>query len=506
MHYSTFSDLQRLVDHRVPEGPSLDYKRELHLQSRSEKLEALKDLTGIGNGGGGTMLFGIDESDGDFPEAEAIVPMTDRTLVGRLEDIVHAGVRPPLLMEYSIVEADDGFVLAVHVQPSGLGPYMVQAYGDSRYHQRIGTRTVPMSEQQVRDAYAIAIRSREHRADLWRSHAFPMSLDASDEPWISISALPEEPLQDVLVPGSVDIEALRPNQALRYHADQFGLTPALHNLTRWADGLYGHDGSDRHTPNDITRLHRDGAAGVAIRLRSELNSVLVGRVANSTVAYLGWFWHQVDLRRPVEILCRVENLRGAVLRRPNMFGEDRRLQEPPGVVIDSVEVQAELFPWEVGRAAVRHRLVRRLVDRLRQALGSGNGTSMFEDGQLYGADQRPARYSIGGAGVWQNTGQTALAHLYDDGRILDNHSNLIAYLHEGVVLDVEGHTIAVTELATGPGCPDDFLPEVLTESPFMVVPGGNAGEAHATTAERATIPTATRLWSPRPLAEVLQAP
>lgn len=505
MRYSTVSELQRLVDHRIAESPSLEYKRELHLDTTSQRLEMLKDLSGMGNGGGGTVLFGIQESEDDFPVAEKIVPLTEGALVGKLEDVVRDGIRPPLLMEYTVIEVPGGFVLAVEVELSGLGPYMVQAYGNMQYHRRTGTRTVPMSEQQVRDAYALALRTREHRADLWADHALPMQIADSSEPWITVSALPEDPLGELLDVGG-DLGTFRPTGPLWYHAEQFGLSGSLQNLTRWADGLYGHDGSDRFGPTSLARLHRDGAAGAAVQLRNQLSAVLVGRVANAALAYLGWFWQQIALQRPVEVVCRVEHVRGAVLRRATLFGDDRPLQEPPGVPIQLIEIAAELLPWDAGRAAARHRLVRRIVDRVRQAFGLVSWTSMFEDGQLYGQDQRPIHYSIGGAGVWHDKGLTALAHLYDDGRILDHHSDVIAHLDEGVVLDRDGHTVAVVELATGSGCPDDFLPGVLSESPLMRVPGGNAGQAHTSTGKRTATPTPTGRWSAQTLPELLAAP
>jgi len=141
-----------LVASKVQEGSSLDYKRELHLESRDNRLEALKDLSGMGNGGGGTVLFGVSEAEGSDGVPDRIVPLTDRAVAGVLEDITRASVGPPLLATFRVVDGVGGFVLAVEVLRSPLGPYMVEAYGEHRYHVRMGTRTVPMPERQVQDA------------------------------------------------------------------------------------------------------------------------------------------------------------------------------------------------------------------------------------------------------------------------------------------------------------------------------------------------------------------
>jgi hypothetical protein len=75
-----------------------------------------------------------------------------------------------LLVEFLTVDVDSGYVLVGDVRTSPLGLYMVEAYGDRHYHIRTGTRTVSMTEQQVRDAYALAVRVRDRRPDVWAAH------------------------------------------------------------------------------------------------------------------------------------------------------------------------------------------------------------------------------------------------------------------------------------------------------------------------------------------------
>ena len=107
------------MDNAIPESTSLEYKRELNLSSRTERLEKLKDLTGMGNGGVGTVVYGDEEDDAsDLPTPSAVVPLTDRGLASRLRDIVRSGVHPPLLAELNPMDSGCGYVLAVEVQPS----------------------------------------------------------------------------------------------------------------------------------------------------------------------------------------------------------------------------------------------------------------------------------------------------------------------------------------------------------------------------------------------------
>lgn len=503
---TSVEDLERLISSEIPEGPSLEYKAELHLDTRTQRLEALKDLTGLGNGGGGTIAFGLVEGKGDFPVAESVSPLTDRTLVGRLEDIVRAAVRPPLLSEWSTIEVPGGYALAVDVIPSSLGPYMVEAYDNHQYHRRIGTRTFPMAELEIRDAYALAARTTDARASVWAAHALPMELpDEAERVWISVAAIPHEPLRETFDPGILEPENIDLPQALRYHVDWFGLEYSLRRLGRWADGLMGHNGRDAAHPSTIARLHRDGAAGLAVQTSTPISPYLVARIMNAELASLAWFWDALArVGRPIELRCRVGNLRDVSLARWNGMGDDRTIAEPPGVPVHHVDVSDEVLPWDIRRAAIRHRLVRRLADRLLHAYGQPNQSAIFESGKLY-TGTREAGASLYGPGIWLNDRGRArpLGRVHADGNITNNAGDVAAHIEGGVIIDLDGDTLAVVEMAVGRGCPDDFLPWPLAEDPRASVPQGTT---HAP-ADRLQVsipaPTTTSRWSDRSLTDAL---
>jgi hypothetical protein len=112
------------------EDQHFDIKQTLDLTSESQRKELLKDLTGMGNGGGGTVAFGVAERVvGSESVADHVVPLTDRALLGRLRDTIANAVRPTLRWHAGVVEhPGGGYVLIVDVEPSPLGPYMVDAY------------------------------------------------------------------------------------------------------------------------------------------------------------------------------------------------------------------------------------------------------------------------------------------------------------------------------------------------------------------------------------------
>lgn len=385
--FRTAEDVQRLFDAQIPESTPLEYKRALELVNQGQRLEALKDLTGMANGGGGTVLYGVAETSGEHPVPEELCPLEDLRIVGILEDVVRSAVRPPLLVDYGRIPVEGGFVLAMDLEPSPLGPHMIEAYGEARYYQRTLTRTAPMSEQQVRDAYALAVRGRERRPELWAERELPMPAP-STTPWLAVSALPEEPLREIFDVTSVDPSDLRPPEPIASH---MGLTTSsvLQRLARWAQGYFGEEHSSDSQATEIVRIHRDGSAAIGTQMPARVTGLFLARKLNGVLAYLAWLWREFGLRRPVEIETTLWNIGSLMLNRASLFGEDRNVQEPVGVPIHKASARDGFVVSDLQRASVRHRAVQKFVDIVYQSFGLPFCEPLFRSGQLYGSAGRP---------------------------------------------------------------------------------------------------------------------
>ena len=90
MRIETWNDVDSLILNAIPEGPSLEYKAALALGPDGQRVEAMKDLTGMGNGGGGTLIYGVHEDPANEGVPAGTRPLEDRSLVGVLEDIVRS--------------------------------------------------------------------------------------------------------------------------------------------------------------------------------------------------------------------------------------------------------------------------------------------------------------------------------------------------------------------------------------------------------------------------------
>lgn len=502
MRIETWNDVDSLILNAIPEGPSLEYKAALALGPDGQRVEAMKDLTGMGNGGGGTLIYGVHEDPANEGVPAGTRPLEDRSLVGVLEDIVRSSVRPPLLFNYRVLEGTEGFLLVVDVARSPLGPYMVEGYGQRRFFIRVGSRTAPMQEQHVRDAYALAIRGREHRADTWAQHHLPVR-PMTNTPWLTLSALPEEPLVDLFDPAKVEIDELRLPPEMQLLPQVGGYDLAAQRLEIWADGVYGDDGQDGTPTRSVLRLHRDGAAGLGVgRYTNGIPLYDIERALNAQVIYLAWFWNRFGLRTPVELQARMENLAEATVQFGAFQTEERRVREPSGVSVPEVVLRREFLAHELARASVRHTLVRDFGDRLHQAFGLPRAEVLFRMGWLYGRDGNPLGLSIGGSGVWDQEGMRR-GRVYQSGKIRTvSNDGVVAQCVDGVVSDQDGRVLAAVEMAPGTGQPDSFVPKTLTSAATYVVHGGNPGEPLPDT-DAVGLPSALGEWSERSLAELL---
>jgi predicted HTH transcriptional regulator len=148
--------LRRIVENQVAESLTLEFKRELSLDTSEEKREAAKDISALANSEGGQVLYGVAEK--KLPDgsrvASAIMPLTDGTVDSRLADVLASSLHPRVYPTMRRVSTgNDGFVLIVQVRRSYADLHMVSGYDTFRYYKRDAKGTVPMTEPEVRQAY-----------------------------------------------------------------------------------------------------------------------------------------------------------------------------------------------------------------------------------------------------------------------------------------------------------------------------------------------------------------
>lgn len=137
-------DIIRLVQNKVQENKSLDYKRELKLSQDKDKKEFLFDITSMSNTDGGCFIFGIEENKDEKGQntgtPEKIVGIHIENydkLSQQIEDIVRGNTEPSIsniALNALVVEGQNILVVGVS-KTLGL-PTMVTFHESSKFYRR----------------------------------------------------------------------------------------------------------------------------------------------------------------------------------------------------------------------------------------------------------------------------------------------------------------------------------------------------------------------------------
>ena len=86
-------DLQELIDNKVAEQKTIDYKATLPGSLDSEKREFLRDVSSFANSAGGHLIYGMLESSGVPTTISPLMGNPDQEIL-RLESIMRDGIEP----------------------------------------------------------------------------------------------------------------------------------------------------------------------------------------------------------------------------------------------------------------------------------------------------------------------------------------------------------------------------------------------------------------------------
>lgn len=144
MELKTLENLNNLIENKIEESSTLDYKRELDKNNE----EIAKDISAFANTVGGTIIYGITEEKG--------VPVglnwvENRNVKERIESIVLSSIQPKLEVYeiFSIQKPDDAAraIFVVNVPESFKAPHMAK----HQYYKRYNFQSMPMEDHEVKE-------------------------------------------------------------------------------------------------------------------------------------------------------------------------------------------------------------------------------------------------------------------------------------------------------------------------------------------------------------------
>ena len=156
IHEIGLADLQDLKQNGVPEGKTIEYKREMPANTNDEKAKLLAAVSSFANTAGGDLLLGVEESKG-LPTSFGGVAVADVDKEkARLEQVIASGLEPrlPRLDIHTIPVQGGKHVIVIRVPKSWTAPHRVKL--NSRFYGRNSSGRYELDVGDLRYAFTLS--------------------------------------------------------------------------------------------------------------------------------------------------------------------------------------------------------------------------------------------------------------------------------------------------------------------------------------------------------------
>jgi hypothetical protein len=151
--YNTLDELKTLIENQEQENTYLEYKSSGYFDLKNpKKASIVKAITGMANGGGGTVICGIKEYD-DKEKAhlpEKFDPISNEFSKERLEDIINSNTSPKLT-DFTITPIPFDNTSSIYIVDIKQSTTAHQNTVDHKYYKRRNFKTEPMIGYEVED-------------------------------------------------------------------------------------------------------------------------------------------------------------------------------------------------------------------------------------------------------------------------------------------------------------------------------------------------------------------
>ncbi len=205
MENITLDDIQTLIENGVCENKNLDYKRELHIDTDSDKKEFLADISSFANSNGGDIIFGIEEDSTEKIPTKivGIHYENDDVLVRKLEDFIRQSIQPIILnIEYKVIKiVNNKCILIIRIPQSLIAPHRVEYKGHNKFFARNNKGKYQMDVNELRLSFNSGIDLEKRIDDFKMSRYYEILSNKynkliADSPIFVIHYIPLSSLND----------------------------------------------------------------------------------------------------------------------------------------------------------------------------------------------------------------------------------------------------------------------------------------------------------------------
>jgi hypothetical protein len=190
------SDLQGLVDNKVEEGKTIEYKASLPGNSDAEKKEFLADVSSFGNAVGGDLIFGIRERNGEAHDLSGLKNINPDEEILRLENLIRDCIEPRLNVSIRAIQLSNSKIsIIIRIRRSWALPHVVKFQKHWRFYSRNSRGKYPLDVQELRGVFVfsdtIAERLKNFRSErLAKIVAIETPVRLNDNPKIVLHVIP----------------------------------------------------------------------------------------------------------------------------------------------------------------------------------------------------------------------------------------------------------------------------------------------------------------------------
>ncbi len=153
-----------LIENRIGEFKTLEYKKKLPGSTDSDKKEFLADISSFANASGGDLIYGIkeaiDANGKKTGEPDAVVPLQGITADEaklHIENLIRTGIEPRISVHVKSIEGygidGKGFVILVRIPQSFASPHMVKFKNTSRFYCRNSAGKYQLDYQEIKNIF-----------------------------------------------------------------------------------------------------------------------------------------------------------------------------------------------------------------------------------------------------------------------------------------------------------------------------------------------------------------
>jgi hypothetical protein len=147
------ADIDSLIQAGVPEGRTIEYKRDVPSGSDGDKKEFLADVSSFANAEGGDLVFGVMESQGLPTELVGVADDDIDAIILRLENLIRDGIQPRVSVVTKRIGSDHPVVILMRIHRSWNKPHRVVFKGHDKFYSRNSAGKYPMDVPELRGAF-----------------------------------------------------------------------------------------------------------------------------------------------------------------------------------------------------------------------------------------------------------------------------------------------------------------------------------------------------------------